>query len=160
MTIYTNSLYIIQYIHFVRLKVPQVKSKTICFSSLIYISTVLNALHQGEWPLQASHTIITCYYSFKIFPRFWLAKSTRLIHHNQLLMTKFGRILTLTRKWRQKCSVSQVNTASTDNTLLDLHNSSYDTKAECNNCFIIHYSASFINTKEDKHARALTGRET
>ena len=45
------------------------------------------------------------YYSFKIFPRFWLAKSTRFIHHNQLLMTKFGRILTLMRKWRQKCSV-------------------------------------------------------
>ena len=39
--------------------VPQVKSKTICFSSLIYISAVLNGLHQGEWPLQASHTIIT-----------------------------------------------------------------------------------------------------
>ena len=29
-------------------------------------------------------------------------------------------------------------TASTDTTLLDLHNSSYDTKAEVNNCFIIH----------------------
>ena len=29
-------------------------------------------------------------------------------------------------------------TVSTDNTLLDLHNSSYDTKAEFNNCFIIH----------------------
>ena len=29
-------------------------------------------------------------------------------------------------------------TASTDNTLLDLHNSSDDTKAEFNNCFIIH----------------------
>ena len=28
------------------------------------------------------------YYSFKIFPQFWLAKSTRLIHHNQLLMAK------------------------------------------------------------------------
>ena len=28
------------------------------------------------------------YYSFKIFPRFWLAKSTRIIHHNQLLKTK------------------------------------------------------------------------
>ena len=41
----------------------------------------------------------------KIFPWFWLAKSTRIIHHNQLLMTKFGRILCLTRKWRQKCSV-------------------------------------------------------
>ena len=45
------------------------------------------------------------YYLFKIFPQFWLAKSTRIIHHNQLLMTKFGRILYLTRKWRQKCSV-------------------------------------------------------
>ena len=29
-------------------------------------------------------------------------------------------------------------TASTDNALRDLHNSSYDTKAEFNNCFIIH----------------------
>ena len=38
------------------------------------------------------------YYSFKIFPQFCLAKSTRIIPHNQLLMTKFGRILTLTRK--------------------------------------------------------------
>ena len=28
--------------------------------------------------------------------------------------------------------------ASMDNTLQDLHNSSYDTKAEFNNCFIIH----------------------
>ena len=29
-------------------------------------------------------------------------------------------------------------TASTDNTLQDLLNPSYDTKAEFNNCFIIH----------------------
>ena len=48
------------------------------------------------------------YYSFKIFPQFWLAKSTRIIHHNWLLMTKFGRILCLTRKWRKKCSLLQV----------------------------------------------------
>ena len=48
------------------------------------------------------------YYSFKIFPQFWLAESTGIIHHNQLLMTKFGRILCLTRKWRQKCSQLQV----------------------------------------------------
>ena len=33
------------------------------------------------------------YYSFKIFPQFWLARRTCIIHHNQLLMTKFGRIL-------------------------------------------------------------------
>ena len=48
------------------------------------------------------------YCSFKIFPQFWLAKSTRIIHHNQLLMTKFGGILCLTRKRRQKCSPLQV----------------------------------------------------
>ena len=29
-------------------------------------------------------------------------------------------------------------TVSTDNTLRDLHNFPYDTKAEFNNCFIIH----------------------
>ena len=44
------------------------------------------------------------HYSFKIFPQFLLVKSTRILHHNQLLMTKFGKILCLTRKWRQKCS--------------------------------------------------------
>ena len=32
-------------------------------------------------------------YSFKIFSRFWLVKSTRIIHHNQLLFTKFGKNL-------------------------------------------------------------------
>ena len=43
------------------------------------------------------------HYSFKIFLRFWLPKSTRIIHHNQLLLTKFGRILRLINRWRQKC---------------------------------------------------------
>ena len=33
------------------------------------------------------------YYSFKIFPRFWLVETTRIIHHNQLLFTKFGKKL-------------------------------------------------------------------
>ena len=33
-----------------------------------------------------------------------IAKSTRIIHHNQLLMTKFGRMLRLINRWRQKCS--------------------------------------------------------
>ena len=57
------------------------------------------------------------YYSFKIFPQFWLAKSTRIIHHNQLLMTKFGRILCLMRKWCQKCSLLQVSAPLTEKTL-------------------------------------------
>ena len=51
-----------------------------------------------------TYLLILNYYSFKIFPQFWLAKSTCIIHHNQLLMTKFGRILQLMNLWRQKCS--------------------------------------------------------
>ena len=56
------------------------------------------------------------YYSFKIFPQFWLAKSIRIIHHNQLLMTKFEGTLCLTRKWRQNCSPLQVNGPLTEKT--------------------------------------------
>ena len=37
--------------------------------------------------------IIVNYYSFKIFSRFWLVKTTRIIHHNQVLFTKFGKHL-------------------------------------------------------------------
>ena len=33
------------------------------------------------------------YYSFKIFTCFWLVKTARIIHHNQLLLTKFGKNL-------------------------------------------------------------------
>ena len=58
----------------------------------------------------------TLYYSFKIVPQFWLAKSTCIIHQNQLLMTKFGRSLCLMRKWRQKCSLLQVNAPLTEKT--------------------------------------------
>ena len=71
---------------------------------------IAQSIHQvkasvWDFPLMTSLSVNKYYYSFKTFPRFWLAKSKRLIHHNQLLMTKFGRNLTLTRKWRQKCSV-------------------------------------------------------
>ena len=62
------------------------------------------------------HVTNRYYYSFQIFPQFWLANSTRIILHNQLLMTKFGRILCLTRKWRQKCSLLQVNAPLTEKT--------------------------------------------
>ena len=33
------------------------------------------------------------YYSFKIFPRFWLVKTARINPHNQLLFSKFGENL-------------------------------------------------------------------
>jgi len=38
--------------------------------------------------------------------------------------------------------------ASVDNTLRDLQNSSYPTKAECNNCFIIHSKYFFAQTSK------------
>ena len=40
-----------------------------------------------------SYTVKRYYYSFKIFPRFGLVETTRRIHHNQLLFTKFGKNL-------------------------------------------------------------------
>ena len=45
------------------------------------------------------------HYSFKIFPRFWLVKTARIIHHKQLLLTKNSVIL---NQWRQKCSPLQI----------------------------------------------------
>ena len=53
---------------------------------------------------QLSHGIWIFIIHSKYFPDSdWL--KSRITHHNQLLMTKFGRILCLTRKWRRKCSV-------------------------------------------------------
>ena len=46
----------------------------------------------ASYPTRA-HGIIVIYYSFKIFSRFWLVKTTRIIYHNQLLLTKFGKNL-------------------------------------------------------------------
>ena len=54
--------------------VPQLKSKTICFSSLSYISTVLNGLHQGEWPV------------------------TSITHHYYMIRNKFENLHVLQRK--------------------------------------------------------------
>ena len=62
-----------------------------CFSSL----------NEKTWDTKLT---LTVYYSFEIFLRFWLAKCTRIIHHNQQLLTKFGRILRWINRWRQKCS--------------------------------------------------------
>ena len=42
------------------------------------------------------------YYSFKIFPHFRLVKSTRTIHHNQLLLTKFGMNLQIIEPLTEK----------------------------------------------------------
>ena len=49
------------------------------------------------------NSLIVYYSSFKIFLRFWLAKIPRIIHHNQLMSTKFGRILRYVKWWCQSC---------------------------------------------------------
>ena len=36
-----------------------------------------------------------------IFPCFWLVKAKRIIHHNQLLLTKFGKNVIILNRWRQ-----------------------------------------------------------
>ena len=83
--------------------------KTLHMLKQLFFSIAVNSGFSYEYlPRFHDQRIIVNYYSFKIFPRFWLAKRTRTIHHNQLLMTKFGKILCLTRKWRQKCSPLQV----------------------------------------------------
>ena len=49
-------------------------------------------LERYTWRLRWNRLFIIIIHS-KIFRRFWLAKIPRIIHHNQLLLTKFGRIL-------------------------------------------------------------------
>ena len=93
------------------------------------------------WPIRAYCELISIYrrtnyrhyYSFKIFSRFWLDKTTRIIHHNQLLFAKFGKNLhhiesmtskvqppkiiePMKSKWRQKCSLLQIFDPLTEKT--------------------------------------------
>ena len=55
---------------------------------LLLTHTVLEPLKGVKW---GQHNYY--YYSFKIFPCFWLVETTCIIHHNQLLFTKFGKKL-------------------------------------------------------------------
>ena len=64
------------------------------------------------------------YYSFKIFPRFWLVKSTRIIHHNQLLLTNFEkkicRIEPMTSKVQRAADYWKLNEKTWDEIVLFL----------------------------------------
>ena len=46
-----------------------------------------------EFSLAQPSWYMSHYYSFKIFPRFGLVETTRIIHHIQLPFTKFGKNL-------------------------------------------------------------------
>ena len=40
-------------------------------------------------------------YSFKMFPRFWSVETMCIIHHNKLLVTKFGKNFIILNHWHQ-----------------------------------------------------------
>ena len=72
----------------------RIKKKTGLVSNIL---TALQCQRNNQLEIKklypASRVHLKNYYSFKIFVRFWLAKIPSIIHHNQLLSTKFGRIL-------------------------------------------------------------------
>ena len=78
----------------------------------VSVSVISLGLHSAK---TSSNNVV--YYSFTIFSHLWLDKTTHIIHHNQLLLTKFGRnfvIEPMTSKWCQKCSLLQVIEPLTD----------------------------------------------
>ena len=48
-------------------------------------------LFEDHWKIYCSRSYKNVNCSFQIFPRSWLVKTTRIIHHNKLLLTKFGK---------------------------------------------------------------------
>ena len=78
-------------------------------------------IHHYSPPLR---WIIVNYYSFKIFLRFWLVKTARIIHHNQLQSTKHwtndvksAASWKLLNRWRQKCNPLQIMEPLAEKTL-------------------------------------------
>ena len=67
------------------------------------VDYTLRDLHNSSDDTQPHSIIIFIInsYSFKIFPLFWLVKTTPIIHHNQLLLTKFGKNFVILNRWRQ-----------------------------------------------------------
>ena len=59
------------------------------------------------------------YYSFRIFPRFRLVKTTRIIHHKQLLL-KSGKNFVILNQWRQKYSPLWIIEPLTEKTLAEV----------------------------------------
>ena len=74
------------------------------------------------WYTPRKRCITSIYYSFQIFPRFWLVKTTRIIHHNQILNQWRQKcsppkiVEPMTSKWRQECSPLQIIAPLTEKT--------------------------------------------
>ena len=61
------------------------------------VDNTLLDLQNSSYPTRP-HSIIPNYYSFKIFPHFWLVKTTCIIHHKQPLDQEFCHIEPMTSK--------------------------------------------------------------
>ena len=88
------------YVHFTVLHVTNCILTKICCGHHFFLSQgscyLPSSHHSRIWSYKYHESVTLInnnYYSFKIFPRFWLVKTTRIIHHNQLLFTKFGKNL-------------------------------------------------------------------
>ena len=86
------------------------------------VDNTLLDLQNSSYPTQP-HSIIANYYSLKIFLLFWLVKTVRIIHHNQLLLTKYwtndvksAASWKLLNQWRQKCNQLQIMEPLTEKT--------------------------------------------
>ena len=85
---------------------------------------------------KATNHEIGNYYSFKIFSRFWLVKTTRIIYHNQLLFTKFGENLRHIESMTSKVERTE-------------NNPLWKRVIVCNNFFLFHsLSKAILKTAE------------
>ena len=79
----------------------------------LYFDNIVLDLQNSSYPTQphsiiAKRAPVASYCSFKIFLRFWLVKTERIIQHNQLLLTKYwindvksATRCKLLKRWRQ-----------------------------------------------------------
>ena len=70
-------------------------------------STSVGWIWDDRYPTKGVCVNNLIYYSFKIFSRFWLVKTTRIIHHNQL-SPNLERIFAILNQWRQTCSPPKI----------------------------------------------------
>ena len=102
-TLYSSSLRRTHTIIFSKLNKPP--SLLSPLSNGLEIPQILMAPQSHQLNEHFFHSIVGGSLMFFFFFFWQKAKTRNLNNVNRLLMTKFGRILCLVRKWRQKCSV-------------------------------------------------------
>ena len=63
---------------------------------------------QSSWIFGNSFFVVFVFGLFMDRDEVLFCQTTRLIHHNQLLSTKFRQIFVILNRWRQTCSLLQI----------------------------------------------------